>query len=240
MGIQKNFLSFAGGGPNTRSTQLFIAFEYLDFLGKEPWETPFGVAVGAESQATLDALFKGYGEMVPFNKKGIDQQKIQNQGNKYVRDNFPKIDFLEQCRVVEENGVAVVDEEEEEEEEGEEEGEEGVVEEEGENEEGEEEEEGEGEEVAARDLPRGPEELERLAAYEKSNSKGKQRDPTHFRDHLSSSHARKLKWTTLKHQEDVRGERMAMTAVGLLCLALAGFYYFHRSKSMSAAIGKRH
>ena len=114
-GIQKNFVSFAGGGPNTRSTQLFIAFEYLDFLGyaspplhsphrarpcpfippsplflprcrshawccrKEPWETPFGVAVGPESQATLDALYKGYGEMVPFNKKGIDQQKIQNQ-----------------------------------------------------------------------------------------------------------------------------------------------------------------
>lgn len=42
MGIKKNYVSFAGGGPNTRSTQLFIAFEDLDFLGKEPWETPFG------------------------------------------------------------------------------------------------------------------------------------------------------------------------------------------------------
>jgi cyclophilin family peptidyl-prolyl cis-trans isomerase len=42
LGIQKNYVSFAGGGPNTRSTQIFIAFEYLDFLGKEPWETPFG------------------------------------------------------------------------------------------------------------------------------------------------------------------------------------------------------
>ncbi len=42
LGIKKNVISFAGGGPNTRSTQLFIAFEDLDFLGKEPWETPFG------------------------------------------------------------------------------------------------------------------------------------------------------------------------------------------------------
>lgn len=41
-GVKKNYVSFAGGGPNTRSTQLFIAFEDLDFLGKEPWETPFG------------------------------------------------------------------------------------------------------------------------------------------------------------------------------------------------------
>ena len=42
LGIKKNYLSFAGGGANTRSTQLFIAFEDLDFLGHEPWETPFG------------------------------------------------------------------------------------------------------------------------------------------------------------------------------------------------------
>ena len=43
LGIKQNYLSFAGGGPNTRSTQLFIAFEDLDFLGNEPWETPFGI-----------------------------------------------------------------------------------------------------------------------------------------------------------------------------------------------------
>lgn len=42
IGIKKNYISFAGGGVNSRSTQLFIAFENLDFLGKEPWETPFG------------------------------------------------------------------------------------------------------------------------------------------------------------------------------------------------------
>lgn len=42
LGIKKNYVSFAGGGPNTRSTQIFIAFEDLDFLGHEPWETPFG------------------------------------------------------------------------------------------------------------------------------------------------------------------------------------------------------
>jgi cyclophilin family peptidyl-prolyl cis-trans isomerase len=45
LGIKKNYVSFAGGGPNTRSTQIFIAFEDLDFLGKEPWETPFGISV---------------------------------------------------------------------------------------------------------------------------------------------------------------------------------------------------
>jgi cyclophilin family peptidyl-prolyl cis-trans isomerase len=45
IGVKKNYVSFAGGGPNTRSTQLFIAFEDLDFLGNEPWETPFGKCI---------------------------------------------------------------------------------------------------------------------------------------------------------------------------------------------------
>ena len=54
LGIEKHFISFAGGGPNTRSSQLFIAFEFLDFLGNEPWETPFGEVI--EGQEVLDKL----------------------------------------------------------------------------------------------------------------------------------------------------------------------------------------
>lgn len=42
LGIHTGYVSFAGRGPNTRSTQMFIAFRDLDFLGKAPWETPFG------------------------------------------------------------------------------------------------------------------------------------------------------------------------------------------------------
>jgi cyclophilin family peptidyl-prolyl cis-trans isomerase len=98
-GIHKNYLSFAGGGPNTRSTQLFIAFEDLDFLGKEPWETPFGKVV--DGQATLDNLYKEYGDIPPFGK-GPDQQKIHNKGNAYLRENFPDLDYILSCRVVEE------------------------------------------------------------------------------------------------------------------------------------------
>ena len=33
LGIKKHYISFAGSGRNSRSTQLFIAFEDLDFLG---------------------------------------------------------------------------------------------------------------------------------------------------------------------------------------------------------------
>jgi peptidyl-prolyl cis-trans isomerase A (cyclophilin A) len=97
-GVKKNYLSFAGGGPNTRSTQLFIAFEDLDFLGKEPWETPFGLVI--EGQSTLDAVYKGYGDIPPFGK-GPNQQKIHNQGNQYIRTEFPNIDFIKSCELEE-------------------------------------------------------------------------------------------------------------------------------------------
>ncbi len=40
--IKKYSISFAGSSNNSRSTQVFIAFEDLDFLGNNPWETPFG------------------------------------------------------------------------------------------------------------------------------------------------------------------------------------------------------
>jgi cyclophilin family peptidyl-prolyl cis-trans isomerase len=61
-GIKKHYVSFAGGGANTRSTQMFIAFEDLDFLGKEPWETPFGVVI--EGAGTLKKLYKSYGGQI--------------------------------------------------------------------------------------------------------------------------------------------------------------------------------
>lgn len=99
LGIEKNYVSFAGGGENTRSTQLFIAFEYLDFLGNEPWETPFGEVV--EGQSTLDNLYKGYGEMSVFGS-GPDQERVISEGNSYLREFFPEIDYLQSCAIIEE------------------------------------------------------------------------------------------------------------------------------------------
>eukprot|EP00329_Picozoa_sp_Boothbay-MS584-11_P004430 45543_1 len=35
-------VSFAGSGPNSRSTQMFVTLRDSNMLGKSPWETPFG------------------------------------------------------------------------------------------------------------------------------------------------------------------------------------------------------
>lgn len=101
LGIKKYYISYAGGGPNTRSTQLFIAFEDQDFLGKAPWETPFGKVIrGTES---VDRWYTGYGEITPFKKDGVDQQQIYSKGNQYLRDNFPLIDYILSCEITDED-----------------------------------------------------------------------------------------------------------------------------------------
>ena len=48
---------------------------------------------------------QGYGDMPPFGK-GPDQGKIQSLGNEYLRKNFPKIDYITECRVVTEVPLA--------------------------------------------------------------------------------------------------------------------------------------
>ena len=55
-------ISFAGGGANSRGTELFFANADVG-LGGAKHETPFGVLVGEESFRTLDAWYKGYGEL---------------------------------------------------------------------------------------------------------------------------------------------------------------------------------
>lgn len=94
LGIKKNYVSFAGGGPNTRTTQIFIAFEDLDFLGNEPWETPFGRVI--KGQETLDHLYKGYGDIPPFGN-GPDQSELFQEGNEYIHRMFPQVDFIHTC-----------------------------------------------------------------------------------------------------------------------------------------------
>jgi cyclophilin family peptidyl-prolyl cis-trans isomerase len=60
LGIKKYYMSFAGSGRNSRATQVFIAAEDLDFLGKDPWETPFGEVI--EGFEAVAEFYTGYGD----------------------------------------------------------------------------------------------------------------------------------------------------------------------------------
>ena len=265
LGIHKNYVSFAGGGPNTRSTQIFIAFEELDFLGKSPWETPFAVVV--EGQTTLDGFYKGYGDIPPFGK-GPDQQKLHNLGNSYIRDNFPKIDFMESCRVVEEEPSKVFVPEDEFEERdskrnkivADKEVEEEI--EEDRDEEGEEEEEKEKAdephrerdeklaEVAAEEseeeapetegekdvIPKGPDDLDKLALYEQKSRFRK--GAISLKDQLKKSLDSKPDSEAIAKKLNDKKVLSSIYAVILLTVLIGALYYISREKAATLAVGK--
>jgi hypothetical protein len=64
--------------------------------GGSPWEVPFGQVFGERSLETMSKIYTGYGEKP-------SQGKIMNKGESYIREEFPKIDFITACIIVKEN-----------------------------------------------------------------------------------------------------------------------------------------
>ena len=92
----RGFISYAMGGPNTRTTQVFINFvdnSRLDGMGF----SPFGQIV--EGMEVVDALYSGYGEGAP-NGNGPMQGLIQYRGNTYLNDEFPRLDHVVRATIV--------------------------------------------------------------------------------------------------------------------------------------------
>ena len=93
---RRGMVSFAMAGPNTRTTQLFINYNdnaNLDGMGF----APIGEVV--EGMAAVDSLYANYGEGAP-DGSGPDQTRISTQGNAYLTQNFPRLDFIRRARVV--------------------------------------------------------------------------------------------------------------------------------------------
>ncbi len=97
-GVQHNtrgMVSFATGGPNTRTTQFFISLvdnSRLDGMGF----SPFG---RVRDMTHVDALYDVYGEGAPAGH-GPTQQRLQTEGNAYLRAEFPELDYIVSARVM--------------------------------------------------------------------------------------------------------------------------------------------
>ncbi|CAN0464597.1 unnamed protein product, partial [Ectocarpus sp. 8 AP-2014] len=81
--------------------KVFITFADIPHLGKTPWETPLGI-VTQGMDTVVDKFYTGYGDQHPFNEDGINQVTLQSRGNAYLREEFPEISYLKECRVVDE------------------------------------------------------------------------------------------------------------------------------------------
>ena len=86
-------ITFADGGPQTRTTQVFVNLGdnsgNLDGLGF----SPFGKVTSGMS--VVNKLYGGYGE-----QPSHDQQQISTQGNAFLRKTFPKLDSIRTARIL--------------------------------------------------------------------------------------------------------------------------------------------
>eukprot|EP00546_Thalassionema_frauenfeldii_P001238 CAMPEP_0178933266 /NCGR_PEP_ID=MMETSP0786-20121207/23161_1 /TAXON_ID=186022 /ORGANISM="Thalassionema frauenfeldii, Strain CCMP 1798" /LENGTH=304 /DNA_ID=CAMNT_0020610817 /DNA_START=44 /DNA_END=955 /DNA_ORIENTATION=+ len=103
--FQPGYMSYAGSGPDSRTTEMFIVMpdtppHQLEYFGTNPWETPFAV-VDPRDVAEVVGNWYAYGDMPPWGQ-GPDPQKIyEPKGyDEYLPQNFPKMDFIRTCRIV--------------------------------------------------------------------------------------------------------------------------------------------
>jgi peptidyl-prolyl cis-trans isomerase A (cyclophilin A) len=86
-------MTYAMGGPNTRTTQFFINLKDNDFLDGQGF-TPFGKVV--EGMDVVKKINTEYGENAPD-----VQQRFQSQGNAYILKRFPNLDMIKSLTLVE-------------------------------------------------------------------------------------------------------------------------------------------
>lgn len=89
-------ITFATAGPNTRTTQLFINFGNNTFLDNQGF-APFGQVV--QGMDVVDKINGEYGDGPPSGS-GPDQGRIQEEGNAYLKKDFPHLDYIKSVTVI--------------------------------------------------------------------------------------------------------------------------------------------
>jgi peptidyl-prolyl cis-trans isomerase A (cyclophilin A) len=92
----RGYITFATGGPNTRTTQVFINFGDNKRLDPDGF-APFGLVT--DGMKVVDMLYDQYGEGAPSGG-GPDQEQIQKQGKPYLDKGWPKLDFIKTATII--------------------------------------------------------------------------------------------------------------------------------------------
>ena len=90
-------VTFAKGGPNSRTTNLFINLKDSTSLDAQGF-APVGDVI--EGMDIADQLHSGYGEGAPKGR-GPSQKKIYEEGNAWLQKDFKDLDFIKTAKIVE-------------------------------------------------------------------------------------------------------------------------------------------
>ena len=92
----RGYLTFATGGPGTRTTQIFINLKDNTGLDREPSGpfAPFG-RVDGDGMKVVDMFYDQYGDAA-----GPDQGKITKLGKPYLDKGWPKLDSIKTATLV--------------------------------------------------------------------------------------------------------------------------------------------
>jgi peptidyl-prolyl cis-trans isomerase A (cyclophilin A) len=93
---RRGYVTFAKGGPNSRTTQFFINLSNNARLDADGFP-PFGKVV--EGMDVVESLYDGYGDGPPQGR-GPSQGSIQTQGNAYLNREFPKLDYIKRATII--------------------------------------------------------------------------------------------------------------------------------------------
>ena len=84
-------MTFATSGPNSRTTQVFINYGNNNFLDGQGF-SPFAQFI--EGMNVVEAINSEYQERP-------DQGRIQQQGNAYLNQQFPRLDYIKTATIIE-------------------------------------------------------------------------------------------------------------------------------------------
>jgi peptidyl-prolyl cis-trans isomerase A (cyclophilin A) len=88
---------FAMAGPNSRTTQVFINLGDNSATLDPQGFTPFGEVI--QGMDNVLSLYSGYGEGAPQGA-GPSQENISIDGNPYLEEHFPKLDYIKTAKVL--------------------------------------------------------------------------------------------------------------------------------------------